>query len=198
MNRVIRCPVSAGRIFAEQGFDGATIEQITDAAKANVAAVNYHFGSKRNLYLEALRLPLPDIRGPLFQTVPGSSPKEELRSFINNLFSSMLGEGRPRWHSELAAREIVSPTDALPKLVEENFAPQDSQSGKQCSQILRFRARRRTAATSDAEHLGAVRFLVHIPQVPARTPAVGAWSNDDALLRRNQGMVTGDHSSSES
>jgi AcrR family transcriptional regulator len=114
---------AAGPIFAEQGFHAATIKQITDAAKANVAAVNYHFGSKRKLYLEVLRLALPDIRGLLFQTIPGSSPKEELRSFISDIISSMVGEDRPRWYSEVAVREIVSPSDALPILVDEYFAP---------------------------------------------------------------------------
>ena len=101
---------AAGRIFADRGFDAATIKQITDAAKANVAAVNYHFGSKRRLYLEVLRLALPDIRQWPFHTIPGSGPKEELRSFISTVLSSMLGEDRPRWHSEVAVREIVSPT----------------------------------------------------------------------------------------
>jgi AcrR family transcriptional regulator len=114
---------AAGRIFAQQGFDSATIKQITNAAKANVAAVNYHFGSKRKLYLEVLRLALPDIRERPFHTIPGSNPKEELRSFISTVFSSILGEDRPRWHSEVAVREIVSPTGALPKLVDEYFVP---------------------------------------------------------------------------
>src|SRR6266852_2379787 len=114
---------AAGRIFAGQGFDAATIKQITDAAQANVAAVNYHFGSKRNLYLEVLRLALPDIRERPFHTIPGSSPKEELRVFISSVFSSFLGEDHPRWHSEVAFKEVMSPSDALPKLVDEYFAP---------------------------------------------------------------------------
>ena len=114
---------AAGPIFAEQGFHVATIKQITDAAKANVAAVNYHFGSKRKLYLEVLRLALPDIRGVFSHTIPGSSPKEELRLFISNVFSSLLGEDVPKWHSEVAVREILSPSDALPRLVDEYFAP---------------------------------------------------------------------------
>jgi TetR/AcrR family transcriptional regulator, regulator of cefoperazone and chloramphenicol sensitivity len=114
---------AAGRIFAERGFDAATIKQITDAAKVNVAAVNYHFGSKRKLYLEVLRVALPDIRERPFHTIPGASPKDELRTFISSVFSSMLGADRPRWHSEVAIREVVSPTGALPKLVEEYFVP---------------------------------------------------------------------------
>jgi AcrR family transcriptional regulator len=114
---------AAGRIFAGQGFDAATIKQITDAAQANVAAVNYHFGSKRKLYLEVLRLALPDIRERPFHAIPGSSPKEELRVFISSVFSSFLGEDHPRWHSEVAFKEVMSPSDALPKLVDEYFAP---------------------------------------------------------------------------
>src|SRR5260370_38232957 len=107
---------TARRILEGQGFDAATIKQITDAAQANVAAVNYHFGSKRKLYLEVLRLALPDIRERPFHTIPGSSPKEELRVFISSVFSSFLGEDRPRRHSVVAVSEILSPTGAPPDL----------------------------------------------------------------------------------
>jgi len=39
----------AERLFAEQGFDRASLRSITDAAEVNLAAVNYHFGSKADL-----------------------------------------------------------------------------------------------------------------------------------------------------
>jgi AcrR family transcriptional regulator len=40
----------AERVFAERGFSGASVREITDAAGANLAAINYHFQSKENLY----------------------------------------------------------------------------------------------------------------------------------------------------
>ena len=40
----------AARLFAEKGYDGVSIKEISRAAGANIAAVNYHFGSKANLF----------------------------------------------------------------------------------------------------------------------------------------------------
>ena len=43
---------SATRLFAERGFAKVTVREICKAARANVAAVNYHFGGKNGLYQE--------------------------------------------------------------------------------------------------------------------------------------------------
>ena len=40
----------ATRLFAERGFKKVTVRDICAAARANVAAVNYHFGGKPGLY----------------------------------------------------------------------------------------------------------------------------------------------------
>jgi AcrR family transcriptional regulator len=39
----------AEELFAEQGLDRVSIRDITEAAKVNLAAVNYHFGGKEEL-----------------------------------------------------------------------------------------------------------------------------------------------------
>ena len=47
--------IAAGReLFGQRGFDGASIRAITRSAGANLGAVTYHFGSKRNLYAAVL------------------------------------------------------------------------------------------------------------------------------------------------
>jgi len=47
--------IAAGRkLFGQRGFDGTSIRAITAEAGANLGAVTYHFGSKRNLYSAVL------------------------------------------------------------------------------------------------------------------------------------------------
>ncbi len=46
---------SAIQHFARQGYRGTTIADIVEDAGANIAAVNYHFGSKDKLFIAALR-----------------------------------------------------------------------------------------------------------------------------------------------
>lgn len=43
---------AAETLFGEHGFDGASLREITGRAKANLASVSYHFGSKEGLFLE--------------------------------------------------------------------------------------------------------------------------------------------------
>ena len=44
----------AEKIFAEKGYDKASVREITAAAKVNLASIHYHFGSKENLLHELL------------------------------------------------------------------------------------------------------------------------------------------------
>ena len=46
---------AAELLFTEQGFEATTLRQITGAAEVNLAAVNYHFGTKEALIREVFR-----------------------------------------------------------------------------------------------------------------------------------------------
>ena len=49
--KIIEC---AGQLIAEKGFASVTSKEICRAAGVNLAAVNYHFGSRDGLYLAVL------------------------------------------------------------------------------------------------------------------------------------------------
>jgi len=46
---------AAERLFAEKGFGEVSVRELAAAADVNVAAVNYHFQGKENLYHEVIR-----------------------------------------------------------------------------------------------------------------------------------------------
>ncbi len=51
-----RLLAAAGPVFADKGYQAATIRDICLAAGVNVASVNYYFGDKATLYLETVKL----------------------------------------------------------------------------------------------------------------------------------------------
>lgn len=52
---------TAESLFAQHGYAGISLRQITVAAKVNVASVNYHFYDKEGLYRELLRMRLRQV-----------------------------------------------------------------------------------------------------------------------------------------
>jgi len=52
---------TAEALFAEHGFNATSLRAITQKAEANLAAVNYHFGSKKGLILAVIRRGLRPI-----------------------------------------------------------------------------------------------------------------------------------------
>ena len=54
---------SAERLFAEHGVAGTSVRMITDQAQVNVAAVNYHFGTKDKLVGEVIARRFSSLEG---------------------------------------------------------------------------------------------------------------------------------------
>lgn len=54
---------AAETLFAQHGFGGTSLRQVTSQADVNIAAVNYHFGSKENLVNEVFRRRMDEMSG---------------------------------------------------------------------------------------------------------------------------------------
>ena len=52
---------AAEELFAQKGFDGTTIRDITTKARRGLASINYFYGDKRELYEELFRLRLREM-----------------------------------------------------------------------------------------------------------------------------------------
>jgi TetR/AcrR family transcriptional regulator, regulator of cefoperazone and chloramphenicol sensitivity len=114
---------AAGQVFAEVGYDAATVRQITDRAEVNVAAINYHFGDKLNLYREVLSETFPQRTRLLGERCSDGSPKERLHRFIEWMVGEETDEERP-WLRILVMREISDPLSSrAPELLVELIRP---------------------------------------------------------------------------
>ena len=113
----------AGEIFAEHGYEAATIKEITDRAGVNVASVNYYFRDKLGLYTEVLRQSLHNGALSLPPASPGVSPEDRLTQYIHIFMNLLVAAGRPSWCGRLMLRELFQPTPALPQVVEEIIRP---------------------------------------------------------------------------
>lgn len=115
----------AGRIFAERGFADSTSKEICEKAGTPMASVNYHFGSREALYEAALVEAHRQVVGldELASLVEGiSDPGDRLRAVLTRLVGLSTSSNR-HWGFLLILREILSPSDAIPALVEQAVRP---------------------------------------------------------------------------
>jgi AcrR family transcriptional regulator len=121
---------AAGEVFAEVGYRAATVREICHRAGANIAAVNYHFGDKQQLYIEVLRYAQSRAmaRYPTDLGLKSDAPPDlRLKAFIRAFLLRIFDEGPIAWHGKLMSREMIDPTSALDALVEEKIRPQARQ-----------------------------------------------------------------------
>src|SRR3954447_22566535 len=92
----VRLLEAAGEEFAEKGLELARVRAICERAGANLAAVNYHFGDKEHLYVEALREAHRcgvDLEDP--SPARDLSPSDRLRTFIHHFLGRVLSMNHP-------------------------------------------------------------------------------------------------------
>lgn len=122
----LRLLSAAGQLFAQKGYQAATIRDICRRAKANVASVHYHFGSKEKLYEAVLRHAHDEAlrRYPPDMGLDGAaSPEQKLAIYVRSMLLRMLAKGENAWHGALMAREMVEPTPMLARFVDRFIMP---------------------------------------------------------------------------
>ncbi len=114
----------AGELFAEKGYADTTSKAICERAGVNMAAVNYHFGSRDGLYLVLLKEVHKEVMSLDFVRKIGQSAapaSEKLYLLIQGLLRA--NYDAKSWHIRLWARELLSPSPILSQIMREEAWP---------------------------------------------------------------------------
>ena len=112
---------AAERLFAEKGYEGTSVREITSAAGCNVAAVNYHFGGKENLYTEVFRRRLRNLQDIRLKSIDKVMSEDSakatleklLRAFAHAFLEPFANQSQGRRFIKLMTREMLD--QQLPK-----------------------------------------------------------------------------------
>jgi len=116
---------AAEELFAEHGFAGASLRQVTAAAKVNLAAVNYHFGSKNNLIEEVFRRRLDELSRRRLERLAEIGANATLESLLDAFITPALELSlNPRGGSvfmRVLARAFAEHNSHLRKFLSDNY-----------------------------------------------------------------------------
>lgn len=122
--------LTAETLFAEKGFDGVSVREITARARSNVASVNYYFGSKKGLYLAVFKERMAErarkVQEAFWKEIGNErNPDAEktIRAVARAFLKSPFSEKERLLHHKLMAREINRPTEAFEVFQKEVVQP---------------------------------------------------------------------------
>ncbi len=92
---------AAERLFGERGYDDVSVRDLATAAEVNVAAVNYHFQGKENLYHEVIRRRFSVQRDATLASLQAAMPADGshpeldaiIRAIVTTYLSGALASG---------------------------------------------------------------------------------------------------------
>ena len=146
--------LAAGELIAEKGYDGTSIRAIAEKANANIAAINYHFGTKENLYAQVIHYAVKASgRGNLGDHIPDANlennedlVRETVYKIVEERLKKAFSKHRPEWYDKIILRALFEPPPSFEEIVRQSFQP-DHESLKE----LALRAR--PSLTDQQAHL---------------------------------------------
>jgi TetR/AcrR family transcriptional regulator, regulator of cefoperazone and chloramphenicol sensitivity len=123
---------AAAKLFANRGYAETSIRDLAEAADVNVAAVNYHFGDKENLYRETLRQTFEggyEVNDK-FRAIGEEAQKlgtpeaaeAAIRAWVH-LFTKQVLDHKSDQHVCLMMRELSDPSPCLDFIISEFMRP---------------------------------------------------------------------------
>lgn len=120
-----RLVMSALRLFAEKGYEGATTREICEAAGANVSAIRYYFGDKAGLYRAAFTEPMGDSPcGANLESYAALAMPDALQLLFRDFLEPLKRGEVTRLVMKLHFREMIEPTGVWQEEIDAEIKPQ--------------------------------------------------------------------------
>ena len=119
---------AAEELFARHGFAGASLRQVTSAAHVNLAAVNYHFGSKENLVNEVFRRRLDSLNSERLTALaqarakPDYALEDTLDAYVRPALALTGHDQGGAAFVRVLARAYAEQNDRLRKFLHDNYS----------------------------------------------------------------------------
>jgi AcrR family transcriptional regulator len=110
---------AAAIVFAEKGYEGGSVRDITRRANANQAAINYHFGGKEGLYREVLRMAFAALKESDVldvERLDALEPREALQLFVRQMLLPLLKRNVLARYIRILNWEILQRTEIFQDL----------------------------------------------------------------------------------
>jgi AcrR family transcriptional regulator len=116
---------AATRVFAEHGYDGASVRAIVAKAAVNQAAINYHFGSKEGLYRAVLHAALLALTSDdaTSDQAAALTREQALRRFVRRQLRPMTARDERSDYLRIFSWETLRPSPPFQKFMAEEAAP---------------------------------------------------------------------------
>jgi AcrR family transcriptional regulator len=118
---------AAEMLFAQFGFAGTSLRQVTSRADVNLAAVNYHFGSKENLVNEVFRRRMDEMSQARLDALAVARQADERRlenvlaAFIEPALALTLDRQGGSAFVRVLARAYAEKNERLRKFLSDNY-----------------------------------------------------------------------------
>ena len=110
-------------LFAQNGYEGASVRAIVGRARANQAAITYHFGGKEGLYMEVLKAAFEAFTRGESEPLEELPPEEALRRFIRQQLRPLTSRDELSRYLQIFMWESVHPSTVLRQFMLDKAAP---------------------------------------------------------------------------
>jgi AcrR family transcriptional regulator len=181
----------ACQVFGEKGYRDATHADICALAEVNIAAINYHFGSKDALYRAAWQYAFHSVEAmyPFDEGItPDSTPAQKLRAVLLALLRRQTDDERLRHFHAIHMAEIFNSSGIADDLAEAELKRHRDYTQAILREVLGPKATQPDVELCELGVIGPV-FMAFPPHRGAHEHPIWPWTADN-IESLADGIVT--------